>query len=129
MANKLTMESIGEALSKITTPADADRIVVEPEDVEDALPSWEDPARPCCRGGGWVRRDVPVGDPAFGKLMECPCGLILGRRLANCQTTNARLEGAIRTQNAAVTEMQRQGEARATEQREALARAQRESCN
>lgn len=77
---KLTMESIGEALAKIKATPSADRIVVEPEDIEDAPSSWEDPARPCCRGGGWVRRDVPVGDPAFGKLVECPCGLILGRR-------------------------------------------------
>lgn len=54
-------------------------------------------------------------------------GLILGRRLANCQTQSERLSGALRIQNAAVAEMQRQGEARAAEQREALARANRET--
>jgi DNA replication protein DnaC len=36
--------------------------------------------RQCCRGSGYVRRDVPAGDANFGKLIECGCGLIAGRR-------------------------------------------------
>jgi DNA replication protein DnaC len=30
-------------------------------------------ACPRCRGSGWVRRHVPVGDPDFGKLFPCDC--------------------------------------------------------
>jgi len=28
---------------------------------------------PACDGLGWVRRDVPVGHPDFGKAFPCPC--------------------------------------------------------
>ncbi|HKV85035.1 MAG TPA: ATP-binding protein [Ktedonobacterales bacterium] len=28
---------------------------------------------PHCGGSGWVRLDVPVGDPAFGKAVACSC--------------------------------------------------------
>ncbi|HEV2405353.1 MAG TPA: ATP-binding protein [Ktedonobacterales bacterium] len=28
---------------------------------------------PHCGGSGWVRLDVPVGDPAFGKAIACSC--------------------------------------------------------
>jgi DNA replication protein DnaC len=32
-----------------------------------------DPNCPVCAGVGYVRLDVPVGDPAFGRLVECEC--------------------------------------------------------
>ncbi|MFW6116070.1 MAG: ATP-binding protein [Chloroflexota bacterium] len=32
-----------------------------------------DPECPLCGGLGWVRRNVPVGDPDFGKLSPCSC--------------------------------------------------------
>lgn len=28
---------------------------------------------PICRGTGYVRRDVPIGDPEFGKAIPCEC--------------------------------------------------------
>ncbi len=28
---------------------------------------------PICRGAGYLRRDVPLGDPAFGKAIACVC--------------------------------------------------------
>lgn len=33
-----------------------------------------------CRGAGFLRRDVPATHEDFGRLVECPCGLVLGRR-------------------------------------------------
>ncbi len=31
------------------------------------------PDCPICQGMGYVRADVPVGDPQFGKMLICPC--------------------------------------------------------
>jgi DNA replication protein DnaC len=33
----------------------------------------EDDACPICHGAGYLRRDVPLGDPAFGKAIACVC--------------------------------------------------------
>ncbi|HEY7126896.1 MAG TPA: ATP-binding protein [Ktedonobacterales bacterium] len=32
-------------------------------------------ARPCsiCNGAGWLRQDLPVGDPNYGKIVKCSC--------------------------------------------------------
>ncbi len=32
-----------------------------------------EPLCPLCGGLGWVRRDVPIGDPHFGKAVQCFC--------------------------------------------------------
>lgn len=42
-----------------------------------------DPACPRCGGLGWLRRDVDVDDPSFGKAMPCDCirGALAERRL------------------------------------------------
>lgn len=34
-----------------------------------------DPNCPICKGVGYVRRDVPVGDPDFGRLQVCICNV------------------------------------------------------
>jgi DNA replication protein DnaC len=44
--------------------------VGNPSDETDDEQQW---ACPRCRGSGWVRRHVPVGDPDFGKLFPCDC--------------------------------------------------------
>ena len=36
-------------------------------------PAHDPNACPYCGGSGWVRLDVPVGDPAFGKAIACSC--------------------------------------------------------
>lgn len=77
---KLSMASIGEALARIRGAPDSTIITVDPEDIDPGEATWEVADRPCCHGGGYVRRDVPVGHPDFGTLVECPCGLVLGRR-------------------------------------------------
>lgn len=42
----------------------------------------ETPAEQCsrCHDAGLVRRDVAVGHPDFGRLIECPCGIVAERR-------------------------------------------------
>jgi len=32
-------------------------------------------AKPCpiCHGAGWLRQDLPVGDPNYGKIVKCVC--------------------------------------------------------
>lgn len=36
-------------------------------------------ACPRCGGAGYLRRDVPLGDPEFGKAVPCPCTQLEGR--------------------------------------------------
>jgi DNA replication protein DnaC len=36
-------------------------------------PPDEEPACPRCRGGGYLRRNVAVDHPDFGRLVPCPC--------------------------------------------------------
>src|SRR5919199_5340014 len=40
----------------------------------EAVPAPEPPAVcPRCNGAGYLRYDVPVGDPRFGQLLVCQC--------------------------------------------------------
>ena len=41
------------------------------EPAENSLPG--DPNCPICHGVGWVRQDVPIGHPDFGRLTLCSC--------------------------------------------------------
>ncbi len=45
----------------------------------EAKPRWSgsigDPDCPICHGVGFVRRDLPIGDPEFGRLEICSCRL------------------------------------------------------
>ncbi len=60
------MESIGDLLSRLGI-----RVVPEPtDDPEESEQQWSCPR---CRGTGWVRRHVPLGDPDFGKMFPCTC--------------------------------------------------------
>lgn len=42
---------------------------------EPAAPSSSQQVCPVCRGAGFLRMDVPVGDPNFGRLVPCDCRL------------------------------------------------------
>jgi DNA replication protein DnaC len=42
-------------------------------DAESAIEGVGDPKCPICHGMGYVRLDVPVGHPHFGKLFPCTC--------------------------------------------------------
>ena len=66
------MESLGAILKRLQqqntfdgTDSAAEALAVEPESTE--------PPCPLCGGLGWVRRDVPIGDPHFGKAVQCFC--------------------------------------------------------
>jgi DNA replication protein DnaC len=62
------MKSLEEILSQHPQPDDAP---VSPD-------AEAEPAEylcPICGGAGFLRRDVPVGDPDFGKLLKCDCQL------------------------------------------------------
>ena len=60
------MERLGDALARIRPgmhrPGGASPAETEPE-----------PACPICKDFGFVRKDVPLGDPAFGKAITCSC--------------------------------------------------------
>jgi DNA replication protein DnaC len=39
----------------------------------DDAPADEGPTCLLCKDAGWLRYDVPIGDPNFGQLQRCPC--------------------------------------------------------
>ena len=55
-----TLKKIAENSSKANTPTTSST-------------SLGDPNCPFCGGQGYLRADVPVGDPRFGKLEICVC--------------------------------------------------------
>jgi DNA replication protein DnaC len=61
--NKLdeTLKKIAESTSKANTP------------ISSSTNSLGDPDCPYCSGAGYLRRDVPLGHPNFGKLEICTC--------------------------------------------------------
>jgi DNA replication protein DnaC len=65
---------VAQIIASLDTP--------EPVDYGAAGMPWSPDERRCCRGSGFVRHDVPSGHADFGKLAECPCGLVLARRAA-----------------------------------------------
>jgi DNA replication protein DnaC len=60
------MKRIGDVLASISIP-----IGVGGSDL--AAASAPEPNCPVCKDAGWVRLDVPVGHPFFGKLLPCQC--------------------------------------------------------
>src|SRR5436305_1183958 len=61
------MERLGETLSKMRLDKVLAEIAVEP------APEPVAPACSRCQDAGFLRRDVPVGHPDFGKLVPCSC--------------------------------------------------------
>jgi DNA replication protein DnaC len=60
------MERLGDAIARIRPRLQA-RIGEAPAEPEPA------PSCPLCKDFGFVRRDVPVGDPDFGRAIPCSC--------------------------------------------------------
>ncbi len=62
------MESLGDILNRLT-----------PKNISDGTATWraeeEVSSDDCtvCGGKGWIRQDVPVGDPGFGRAIPCSC--------------------------------------------------------
>ena len=46
-----------------------------PVDTGEGAPTVGDPKCPICHGIGYIRLDVPVHHPDFGRLFPCPCRL------------------------------------------------------
>jgi DNA replication protein DnaC len=84
----LAFTGLGDLLKTLqgqpTAVAQAIASLDEPEPVDPgaAAEPWSPDERRCCRGSGFVRLDVPANHADFGRLIECPCGLILARRAA-----------------------------------------------
>lgn len=63
-------------LLQATSGAPPAEYLKDPPPAEDEV----DPdACPRCGGAGYLRRDVPLGDPEFGKAVPCPCTQLEGR--------------------------------------------------
>jgi len=74
-----TLKKIAAATSKVSSPT--------PSDTEPAAKAMlGDPDCPVCHGIGWVRLDVPLESPDFGKLTVCIC-----RQKEAATTTSNRL--------------------------------------
>ncbi len=79
------MESLGDIVGKngqrrlpqdrdgAGTPGRARNQVMPTQEGESTLA--QNGARPCtiCNGAGWLRQDLPPGDPNFGKIVKCSC--------------------------------------------------------
>lgn len=58
------MRPIADVLASMPRPQRTDEIYRTPEA----------PVCPTCQGAGWLRIDVPIGHPSFGRLFKCECG-------------------------------------------------------
>src|SRR4029079_19189824 len=60
------MKSIGDVLSSLSIPVGPAR-GTDPASTEPVFRC------PICKDAGWVRMEVPVGHPNFGRLFPCEC--------------------------------------------------------
>jgi DNA replication protein DnaC len=67
------MDTLDDILKRNTTHWPDDR--PPDDDPEILLPADEEWLCPICGGTGYLRQDVPVGHPNFGKLVPCQCRL------------------------------------------------------
>lgn len=68
---------LGDALESLLGHAEYRRLI---DLGRDAPPDEIDLACPRCKGAGWLRLDLTAGDADFGKIVECPCGLVARRK-------------------------------------------------
>jgi DNA replication protein DnaC len=66
-----TLKKIAAGMSRGNTPTSSS---TEPQTNNRDLPG--DPNCPFCHGVGYLRRDLPVGHPDFGKLEICTCRMV-----------------------------------------------------
>jgi DNA replication protein DnaC len=57
------MRPIADVLASMPRPGKADDVYRPPETA----------VCPICQGAGWLRVDVPLGHPSFGRLIKCDC--------------------------------------------------------
>ena len=88
------MKSIGQVLNQLATT---------PIDIDVPFPAAMGPCSqdcPKCGGFGWVRTNLPIGHPQFGRLTICPNGDLL--RLPNSERYGLTLDEARRLDWSAV---------------------------
>jgi DNA replication protein DnaC len=66
------VERLGDALKRLRLQGITSRLGTVGSFPADP-PADDPPSCPRCRGAGFLRRDVPATDPAFGQLIVCPC--------------------------------------------------------
>jgi DNA replication protein DnaC len=64
------MKPIGEPLKKLASATARGNMATTSNTKTGITP---DAVCPLCGGTGWLRRDLPVGHPEFGRLVECTC--------------------------------------------------------
>lgn len=82
------MKSLGDALKPLAGPIAKAR--TRPGSSTSAEPDPGPPKCPICGGVGWLRRDVPLGHPDFGKAFPCACiaESLADRRAAEIRTAS-----------------------------------------
>src|SRR5437660_1443091 len=60
------MERLGDALARVRSRA-------RPHSLEATTEPEPQPVCPICKDYGFVRKDVPLGDPDFGRAIACSC--------------------------------------------------------
>lgn len=72
------MQTIAEAIAEMQVTKQARQLIPNWRATLPPGSRWQpndigDPACPECKGVGYLRIDLPVGHPMFGKLFECDC--------------------------------------------------------
>jgi DNA replication protein DnaC len=69
------VRKLDEILAKVTVPEPSSSDATATSAAENSAPSEEDEEDVCphCHGAGFLRRDVPLDDPDFGKAIPCDC--------------------------------------------------------
>ena len=70
-------QRLGDSLKALLGHAEYQRLL---ETGKQAPPEEIDLTCPRCKGSGWLRLDLPSSAADFGRIVECPCGLVVGRR-------------------------------------------------
>ena len=74
LSTPLPLREVAQSYLAGQTRKPTPRVAAQTAPARHAEKSKRDPnVCPHCGGTGWVRLDVPVGDPAFGKAIACSC--------------------------------------------------------
>ena len=66
-------EKIEKTLKRLAENTSKDGMTTSKDKVRQSRDQMGDPACPLCHGVGYLRKDLPLNDPNFGKLEICPC--------------------------------------------------------
>lgn len=84
------MEKISSILRHRAATRDTGEMEVLPRSPETRTPKpvrlVDDQLCPMCKNDGWMRPDVPLGHPNFGKIVKCQCRIVSEVRRAHSRT-------------------------------------------